>query len=43
MAATRGRNPQTRAPREIGAIRKSGIQRLKIALVYPNVYHVGMC
>jgi radical SAM family uncharacterized protein len=27
---------------EIGAIRKSGPGRIKIALVYPNSYHVGM-
>jgi radical SAM superfamily enzyme YgiQ (UPF0313 family) len=30
------------AQMEIGAIRKSGKARVKIALVYPNRYHVGM-
>ena len=27
---------------EIGTIRKTGKERLKIAVVYPNTYHVGM-
>ena len=30
------------AQMEIGAIRKSGKARVKIALVYPNRYHIGM-
>ena len=42
MAAKTNRHDRERAQSEIGTIRKSWRGRLKIALVYPNRYHVGM-
>ncbi|MGD8991955.1 MAG: radical SAM protein [Desulfobacterales bacterium] len=42
MAAKPQKSAKTPRPTEIGAIHKSWSERVRIALVYPNQYHVGM-
>jgi radical SAM family uncharacterized protein len=42
MAKRRVQDPYREIREETGAIRKSWAGRIRIALVYPNTYHVGM-
>ena len=42
MAVKRAKSRQELLQSEIGAIRKQWKGRIRIALVYPNRYHVGM-
>jgi len=42
MAHKKTKPPQNFAESEIGTIRKSHTARIRIALVYPNEYHIGM-
>jgi hypothetical protein len=42
MAHKKAKPPQNFVKSEIGTIRKSNTARIRIALVYPNEYHIGM-
>jgi radical SAM family uncharacterized protein len=42
MVQKNGKSPQSFFESEIGTIRKSSHTRIRIALVYPNRYHLGM-
>ena len=42
MAHKKAKPPRNFVESEIGTIRKSNTARIRIALVYPNEYHIGM-